>query len=211
MKTITLILVFVISFAVKATDDKYINAMSKNIDAVYKAKTTEELQAAVNSLNRIANVEKEKWEPLYYSAFGNIMLVNHEADGAKKDGYLDLALASIEKAKVIKPNDSEIIAMEGFIHMMRVTVDPASRGQQYSAKAYEAYAKALAINSNNPRALMLKAQMEFGTAQFFKSPTTSACATNLKAIENFESAKPEGPLSPMWGKMVAEELKSKCK
>jgi len=208
MKTIILILTLVTSLA-RATD-KYTEAMTKNIEAVYNAQTTDELQKAVNSFERIANAEKEKWEPLYYSAFGNVMLANRETDGTKKDSYLDLALASIEKAKTIKPNDSEIIAMEGFVYTIRITVDPAARGQQFSSKAFEAYQKALTINPENPRALALMAQIEFGMAQFFKSPTTSACATNLKAIEKFETAKPENPLAPMWGKSVAEGLKSKC-
>lgn len=199
-----------LSFIAKANDDKYIEAMSKNIEMVYQAQTTEELQKAVNAFDRIASAEKEKWEPLYYSAFGNIMLANRESDGSKKDSYLDLAMASIEKAKVARPNDSEIIALEGFVQMMRVTVNPAARGQEYSGKAYEAYQRALAINPSNPRALALMAQMEYGTAQFFKSPTTSACATNAKAIEKFETSKPESPLAPAWGKGMTEDLKTKC-
>lgn len=211
MKTITLITLLSFSLFAKATDDKYTEVMSKNIEAVYKAQTADEIQKAVNSFDRISNAEKERWEPLYYSAFGNIMLANRENEGGKKDGYLDLALAALEKAKTIKPNDSEIVALEGFIHMIRVTVNPASRGQEYSGKAFEAYEKAIAINPNNPRALALMAQMEYGMAQFFKSPTTSACGTNTKAIEKFETTKPENPLAPMWGKGMTEDLKSKCK
>lgn len=211
MKTILLTIAIGFSLIAKANDDKYIEAMSKNIETVYRSQTVDELQKAVNVFDRIASADKEKWEPLYYSAFGNIMIANLESDGSKKDGYLDLALTSIVKAKTIKPNDSEIIALEGFIHMMRVTVNPAARGQEYSSKAYESYQKALAINPNNPRALALMAQMEYGTAQFFKSPITSACATNAKAIEKFEVDKPESPLAPMWGKGMTEDLKTKCK
>lgn len=211
MKTITLTILMALSMLAKATDNKYVEAMTKNIEVVYTAQTIDELQKAVNSFDRIAGVEKEKWEPLYYSAFGNIMLANRETDSSRKDSYLDLAVASVEKAKTLKPNDSEIIALEGFIHMIRVTVNPPARGQEYSAKAFDAYQKALAINPDNPRALALMAQMEFGMAQFFKSSTTSACATNLKALEKFQIAKPENPLAPIWGKGVAEDLKSKCK
>lgn len=211
MKTITLIFALAFSLQANATDDKFIEIMSKNIDIVYRAQTVDEIQKAVNAFDRIANAEKEKWEPLYYSAFGNVMLANREADGAKKDNYLDLALASIDKAKVIKPNDSEIISLEGFIHMIRVTVNPAARGQEYSAKAFAAFEKALTINGDNPRALALMAQMEYGMAQFFKSPTTSACATAAKAIEKFETSKPENPLAPAWGKGMTEDLKTKCK
>lgn len=211
MKTLMLTLAMTLSLLANANDEKYIEVMSKNIESVYKAQTTDELQKAVNTFDRIASAEKEKWEPLYYSAFGNIMLANRESDGSKKDSYLDLALASIEKAKTIKQNDSEIIALEGFIHMMRIGVDPASRGQEYSSKAYESYQKALAINPNNPRALALTAQMEFGTAQFFHSSTTSACSTADKAIEKFAITQPESPLAPAWGKGMAEGLKAKCK
>src|SRR5260221_11720560 len=105
MKTIILVVTLTISLHAKATDSKYIEVMSKNIDAVYKAQTADEIQKAVNAFDRIASAEKEKWEPLYYSAFGNIMLANQESEGVKKDSYLDLALSSIDKAKLIRPAD----------------------------------------------------------------------------------------------------------
>ncbi len=210
MKTQLMILLIVISFIAKATDDKFTQVMSKNIDLVYKANTAEEFQNAVNAFDRIANAEKSKWEPLYYSAFGNLMMAVRENDGAKKDKLLDLAFDALQKAMTIKPEESELFALEGFVHMIRVTVDPAARGQKFSSKAFEAYNKALALNSENPRALALLAQMEFGTSQFFNSPTTEACNTNNKALEKFSSQKSDNPLAPMWGKSMAEELKTRC-
>src|ERR1041384_3878862 len=102
MKTIILTFAMTLSLIAKASDEKFIEVMSKNIEVVYKSESMEELQKAVNAFDRIASAEKEKWEPLYFSAFGNIMLANRESDGSKKDNYLDLALASIGKAKTIK-------------------------------------------------------------------------------------------------------------
>jgi cytochrome c-type biogenesis protein CcmH/NrfG len=94
--------------------------------------------------------------------------------------------------------------------MIRVTVDPATRGQQYSTLAYQSFNKAVAINPENPRALTLLAQMQFGTAQFFGSPTTEACATVTKALEKFAATSEPKPLAPEWGKGMAEGLKGKC-
>ncbi|HLZ17370.1 MAG TPA: hypothetical protein VKQ08_10035, partial [Cyclobacteriaceae bacterium] len=142
MKTAAIIFAMTLSVIMKANDEKYNEVMTKNIEAIYKAQTLDEMQNAVNVFDRIANAEKTKWEPLYYSAFGHVLMANKEIDAARKDNYLDLALSAIEKAKTIKPDDSEIIAMEGFIHMIRVTVDPSSRGQEFSSKAFEAYNKA---------------------------------------------------------------------
>lgn len=194
-----------------ANDEKYHELMKKNIDALYHAKDVAELQSAVNTMERVAAVEKTKWEPLYYSAYGNVMIAFREQDPVKKDAHLDLALASINKAKEILPDDSEITALEGFIHMIRVTVDPASRGPQYAGLSMQLFGKAVALDGNNPRALALMAQMQYGTAQFFGSPTTDACATLQQALEKFETFTSENPLAPQWGKPMALDLKEKCK
>jgi tetratricopeptide (TPR) repeat protein len=217
MKTLTIIPVLIailmlvlVNFGF-ANDGKYEQAMKKNIEAVYKAQSVEELQQAVNAFERIATVEKNHWEPQYYTAFGYIMMANREKDGGKKDQYLDQAIAALDKAKVIAPEESELITLEGFAHMIRVTVDPASRGAQFGARAMQAYGKAAALNPENPRAFALMAQMQYGTAQFFGSSTTEACATLDKSLEKFDAFKSENPLAPQWGKPMAESLKAKCK
>lgn len=205
-------LLLVISVQVTmATDDKYTEAMQKNIEAVYNAKSVEELQPVVNTFERIAAAEKNKWEPYYYSAFGYIMMANREKDNAKKDSYLDLAMAAIEKAKAIVPEESEVVALEGFAFMIRVTVDPGTRGPQYAGLSMQTFGKATTLNPENPRALVLMAQMQYGTAQFFGSSTADACATLLKSLEKFDTFKSDNPLAPQWGRGMAEGLKQQCK
>jgi tetratricopeptide (TPR) repeat protein len=216
MKTLNIIpvliavLIIIISGTVLANDSKYIEAMQKNIEAVYTAKTIPDYQTAVNALERIGAAEKTKWEPFYYASFGYIMMSNREKDKAKKDVYLDQAVAALDKAKAIVPNESEIIALEGFVYMMRIPADPAARGPQYTPMAMQAFNQAIAVNPENPRALALLAQMQLGVAQFFGSSTDEACATNTKALEKFSSFQSQNPLAPRWGQQMAEEVKSKC-
>ncbi|MEJ1240248.1 hypothetical protein WBG78_19055 [Chryseolinea sp. T2] len=210
MKTI-LTSAFILCACLMQAQDKYTSAMLKNIDALYKSKTSEEYQSSVNAFDRIASTEKNKFEPYYYAAFGNIMMAVNETVPGKKDNYLDLASANVDKAKTIKPNDSEIIALEGFVHMIRVTVDPQSRGQEYSGKAFTAFNKAVALNPENPRALALLGQMQLGTARFFGNDSSEACATSGKALEKFASYRPASALAPHWGQVMAEEVKSTCK
>jgi hypothetical protein len=217
MKTLTIIpiiialLVFALVRFGLANDGKYEEAMKKNIQTVYTAQSIDELQQAVNAFERISTMEKQKWEPFYYSAFGYIMMANQEKDGAKKDSYLDQAMVAIEKAKVLNANESEIIALEGFAYMIRITVDRASRGAQYSGMAMQLFGKASSLNPENPRALALLAQMQYGMAQFFGSATTEACGTLTKSLEKFASYKSDNPLAPQWGKRMAEGLKEQCK
>ncbi len=190
---------------------KYTETMLKSIDAVYKAKTVSEYQDAANAFERIATAEKTKWEPYYYAAFSYITMANVETESAKKDTYLDLATKNLDKAKGIKANDSEITALEGFVYMIRVTVDPATRGQEYSGKAFRSFSTAVALNPENPRALALLAQMQYGTAQFFGNSTAEACGTVDKSLQKFETVKVENALAPQWGKQFAERLKENCK
>ena len=210
MKAITLLLTFISSMTF-ANDDKYTEQMTKNIEAIYKAQAPDQFQQAINAFERIGNAEKTKWEPFYYASFGYLMQATREQDGGKKDQLLDLAATSLDKAKVIKENESEIVALEGFIYMIRLTVDPATRGPKYSGMAMQSFGKALGLNPENPRALVFMAQMQYGTAEFFKSPTTEACATLTKSLEKFASFKTDNPVAPQWGEGLAEEWKEKCK
>ncbi len=210
MKPIIFLFAALLTFSADANDEKYIGTMTKQIEAVYKAETVEEYQAAINAFERIGSAEKTKWEPFYYASFGYLMIAVRQ-EGSKKDSYLDLAKAALDKASAILPNDSEILAMEGFVHMIRVTVDPATRGQQYSMMAMQAFGKAVGANPNNPRALSLMAQMQLGTAQFFNQPPTEACETGKKAVALFNNPIPsENPLAPMWGKSMAEAMLKSC-
>lgn len=213
MKAITLAFIAVLFSGLTswAQQDKYTEVMSKNIGVVYKASTIEELQGVVNVFKRIGEAEKSKWEPFYYASFGYIMMATREKDPAKNDGYLDQANEMMSMASTLQPGNSEMATLEGFIHMMRVAVDPASRGAQYSGLSMQAFGKALAMNPNNPRALALMAQMQLGTAQFFKQEPTEACETAKKAIQLFDNQKVASALEPAWGKSVAEKLITNCK
>jgi hypothetical protein len=192
-------------------DDKFEQAMKKNIDLLYQAKSVDAYQPVVNSFERIGEAEKKFWEPYYYAGFGYIMMANKTQDGAKKDSYLDLAMAAVNKGKAIDPAESELVALEGFVHMIRVSVDPPSRGPQYAGLSMQSLNKAVAMNPENPRAYALLGQMQFGTAQFFGSEPTEACATLKKALEKFESYKTENALAPGWGRGMAESLVANCK
>ena len=208
MKTILAILIMVIPTF--ANDGEYTEMMTRNIEMVYKAATSEELLQSVNTFDRIGNTEKSKWEPFYYASFGYVMLATRENDPIKKDGYLDQAKVEIEKAAVLKVDESEIVAMEGFISMIRVTVDPATRGQQYSGKAMQSFSKAVNLNPENPRALGLLAQMQFGTARFFNASTADACGTAKTALEKFGTYNSENTLAPVWGRSMVEDLLKRC-
>lgn len=210
MKTKATILLLLLALTVSAGDDAFQQAMSKQIGVVYSAQTLDELQGAANALDRIGQAEQGRWEPHYYGAFGYLMMATREKEAQKKDGFLDQALERVNRGLDISKNNSELLALEGFVHMLRVSVDPASRGQRYSGMSMKAFNKAIKADPNNPRALSLMAQMQYGTAQFFGSSTAEACGMAGNALALFQNSAPTDPLAPQWGKEMTQAMVKKC-
>lgn len=208
MKTMITLTIFFCAHL--AAGDNYIETMQKNIMTVYTVSDMLQLQTAVNTFERIGSAEKTKWEPYYYEAFGYVMLSIRATESVVKDDYLDRAQACVEKAKNIVPAESEVVAMEGFVQIMKINIAPASRGPKDSGKAMMLLNKAIALNADNPRAWALLAQMQFGTAKFLNSSTAEACGSVDKSIEKFAAFKSENPLAPTWGKGMADDLKAAC-
>jgi hypothetical protein len=95
--------------------------------------------------------------------------------------------------------------------MIRIGVDPASRGQEYSMKSADALQKSKKINPENPRALFMMAQLSYGTARFFGSEITEACQLNDSAIDIFETSNQDKDnFLPQWGRNQALEFKKRC-
>lgn len=182
--------------------------MAAAIEQLYQAQTPDALQQAGNTFERIAKKETDKWHPRYYAAYAQIMLTTRAEESAKQDKYLDVALDHLKVAKELSPKNSEILALEGFIHMLRIPIDPATRGPQYSGLSMSALQQAIALDPENPRAHLLLSDMQYGTAQFFGSDTSEACATLEKAIELFENSSPASKLDPAWGKEWAMHSKT---
>lgn len=190
--------------------DKYAKRMEGNLKELYAAQTIEELQTVANKFDRISSVEKAEWLPGYYGSLAYVWMATREEDLAQKDKWLDQAQTLIDNAKTVNDTHSEIAALQGFIYMIALTVDPASRGQVYGPKASAEFGKAVGIDPQNPRALFFKGQMEFGTAQFFKMDTTPACDTMAKSLELFNKFTPETAIHPNWGENFTKRTVENC-
>jgi tetratricopeptide (TPR) repeat protein len=211
MKKLLQIMLVIIPLAqATAQNDAYQKIMHETIVKLNEADTFPNIQEAVNQFDRIAARETSAWEPLYYSAYGNARMANMSTDTKQKDHYLDLALEKINRALVIAPEESELIALQGFVHMIRVTIDPVSRGAEFSQKAMTSFQKAIAIEPGNPRAHFFMGQMEMGTAKFFGSDTTPGCTRIKNSIALFDQQSSDNPLSPTWGKQWAVNAAEYC-
>lgn len=212
MKKLTILLaLFITSFTLNAQNQEaYMNAMVKGLQSMGTERNLENLQASAGQFERIASNASDQWHPQYYAALSYIN-ASLLAEGVKaKDQLLDKAKPFVEKAKELVTNNSEVVALEGFYFMAQLAADPNSRGQSLSGLATQTFGYAMKLNPENPRAMALMAQMQYGTAQFFGSSTAGACGLAQKSIPLFNAEEKGKSFDPTWGIEVAEQLMAGC-
>ncbi|MFY0591525.1 hypothetical protein [Roseivirga sp.] len=190
--------------------EAYIKAMQKGLTAMGEAKGIEATQAAASQFERIAAKVETEWHPHYYAGLNYINMSFMAQDLATKDSYTAKAQTFIDKAKAAAPNNSEVVALQGYNYMAQLAADSGNRGQMLSPKAMQNFSMALKLNPENPRAQALLAQMQYGMAQFFGSPTDKPCAMAKQTLPAFDAQETGKSLDPTWGKDMAESMIGQC-
>ena len=208
MKKLFIILVLSsLSFA-GFSNEAYRKAMTESIEKLFQATTIPEYVEIANQFERISNIEKSEWLPLYYASYAYIMISFQEPENAKKDQYLDQAQKYLDQARTIEPNESELYMLQGFLYPSRITVDPMTRGMELMPEMNKSFDKALELNPDNPRVYFLRATMTFHMPEAYGGGAAKALPLFQLAEEKFSIFKPKTSISPNWGKEGNEaELK----
>lgn len=211
MKKLALLLALICTvFTLQAHNGgKYEKAMKANLAKLKTANTKAQLQGIANQFERIGNAEAKKWLPKYYAAYCYVRLVKFEESIANKDQVLDKAEALLKAATKLEANNSELVTMEAYLAMTRLSVDPMIRGQKYSGITFEKTGKAKALNPNNPRPYFLEAILKMNMPPAFGGGKDAACPVFKQAAEKFEAFKPKNDLAPSWGQKVNEKMMKK--
>lgn len=188
----------------------YPKAMQSALAQMQKAKSPEERTATINTFSRIGDVMPGEWLPGYYKNLTRLNMFNGVAGAKEKDKLLEEVLADVESLLKQHPNNSELLTLKGYHHMLYVAADPASRGAQFSGLTIQVLHQAIAANPKNPRPYLLLGQMQLGIAQFMNGSTDGACRNILKARELYAAQPEEASLAPGWGAESAEQLALRC-
>lgn len=205
IKIVTTIAFFICSLLSAQT--QFEQGMGKAMGLWKEGKNTE----ASAMFERIASAEKNSYLPNYYVALVNTTAAFTEKDKAKVELMLAKAQDALDVEFIKDQNNAELYVVQALLYTAWVVQDPMTNGQKYSAKVMEAYAKAKAIDPNNPRAVFGEADYQLGGAKWTGVDTKPLCAQVDKAVELFATFKPETAFSPKWGLDRALEAQKNCK
>jgi tetratricopeptide (TPR) repeat protein len=214
MKNATLCFSLIISlsfnFLNAQENNRYQQEMQQTLALYDSVKTLSDYKNIVNRFERVAAAEKEEWLPAYYAGLTYVYMsfVGGLEDDAR-DEYLDQATKWVEQAYELAPNNAEIIVLEGYVKMAKVSVSPAIRGAYMSSQVSTLFGKAVKIDPKNPRALYMQGRWKIGMAQFFGSNTDEACALVAASLPLFKAENAES-IQPHWGLSQAQRVNANC-
>ncbi len=216
MKTYMMTLLLLLSTLnlMAGNNPAYEQAMKNQLEEMNSAENAMQLQQVAQGFSRIANMNASEWLPDYYAAFCLIDAGMRSQEGIKqKDALFHEAKKHIEKATKAHGSNAELMAMQGYALMGELSADPESRGQSMSGLVFGTFHKALAMDPENPRAMILLANMEMGTAKFFGQSSDKSCELIQQSLQLFEKEAAKeitNPFLPIWGRDYAEKANTQC-
>lgn len=203
---------YVLSFALglmslgSYAQSNYEKAMTEKINKLEATRSPEELQALANDFQRIADKEKDKWQPSYYTALAYIQKGRSQMQNGNNEALetaADQAQKFVDAAESLEKNNSEIHLLQKMIYSLKMMVNPMERFRTFGAKAEEELKKAEQLDPSNPRVALIKAEDTYYTPEQFGGSKTKGMELFKTSLEKFNTFKPKTALDPNWGKTEA--------
>ena len=162
----------------------------------------------VSELKRIEVMFPDgNWLTDYYIALYEIQATigNKNPDNA---ALLQDAKEYIHKLKIEKEADqSEVSTVEGYYYYALIAANPAQNGQSYYTSVLDSYNKALVINSDNPRALLLLMVFKMNMAKSTGRQLNENFTSLIERIGVLLEKEDKKSITPHWGTNTYESLK----
>lgn len=188
----------------------YQKGMLKGMEMLKTSKTTEDFLNVSNHFERISNVEKDEWLPIYWQAYSTMFAGMNAKKESEQDELYDKSLALIDLLETKKADESEFLTLKAYVTLMRISVSPMLRAPQGTPAAMEMLMKAEKLNPSNPRPFLVHGQNTFYTPEFFGGGKDAAKPILSNAVNLYAQEKKSEDFLPKWGKSRAEYLLKEC-
>ena len=193
-----------------ADEGKFAAAIEKGLGLLKTAESPDQYQLAANHFERIAAAETKEWLPLYYAAYSNLYSGLTGKDKEKQDELYDKALSQLKLAEAISKDNSEILAMQGYVVLMKLAVDPMGRGRTMMPEGMSFLSQAKKLNPENPRTYLIEGQFMFFMPEAFGGGKVAAKPILEAGNEKYAAEVPASSILPQWGKQRLEQLLKMC-
>jgi tetratricopeptide (TPR) repeat protein len=168
-----------------------------DLHAAYDARDADALDRIRLDLDQMATAGIRPDLAHYYSALASLRLFALDPDAER---YTDLAAASSEAALSLRPDFSDAHALRGMAYGRKI--DGMISGMRYGGRSNDAMDRALALDPDNPRALVLRAISALYKPAIWGGGRDRAVEGFRRAIALYDARGPAAPSDPepQWGR-----------
>jgi len=187
------------------------SSFTKNLEAAVvlldKCQTQDQYVFAFAKMEELHKQDPSAWLPAYYASIIKARMA------MKKMGDADqLANEAIQWQAITKAihNSDEVLCLESFVYTSKMAVNPIFRWKAYESRIKKPLEQAIALNKNNPRPHILKANLQYKMPILFGGGCNSARPIAQKAKMVFEQLKTDFTVMPHWGRPILDDLIKAC-
>ena len=196
-------LIFIVQVNGAAQNYSYKQAMNNQLSAFKTAKGVNDIQKLADAFSSIAITEKKEWLPYYYASLCNV-LVAFEKKESEIVVFCDKAERLVKKADSLESYNSEISVLKSMICAARIAASETLRTLKYGSQSLKYANEAVKLNTNNPRAYLVKAQNIFHMPEIFGGGAKNAKPILELALEKEKQFKTQSTFHPNWSKTEIE-------
>ncbi|MDR2681359.1 MAG: hypothetical protein LBC47_11185 [Tannerella sp.] len=182
------------------------NASSQTIEALAKKINrplpTTELMTARAQLERLCTDTAANWLTLYYLAYADIELSFRMENTEQKLLYIKEAQDCL--LKINGGDVSEVETLRGYAYFALMAINPAENGPRYAQDILACLGKALQINPDNPRAVVINAIFK---NNMYKSMGSryKEFETDMNRCRKLFDGQDTTSVKPCWGSVYLEQ------
>jgi hypothetical protein len=187
------------------------SSFTKNLEAAVvllnKCQTRDQYVIAFAKMEELHKQDPSAWLPTYYASIIKARMA------MKKMGDSDqLANEAIQWLTITKAlhNSDEVLCLESIVYTSKMAVNHIFRWKVYESRIKKPLEQAIALNKNNPRPYILKANLQYKMPVFFGGGCNSARPIAQKAKLAFDQVKTDFTVMPHWGRPILDDLIKAC-
>lgn len=187
------------------------SSFTKNLEAAVvlldKYQTRDQYISTFAKMEELYKQDPSAWLPAYYASIIKARMA------MKKMGDADqLANEAIQWLAITKAlhNSDEVLCLESIVYTSKMAVNPIFRWKAYESRIKKPLEQAIALNKNNPRPYILKANLQYKIPILFGGGCNSARPIAQKAKAAMGQQKTDFTVMPHWGRSILDDLIKAC-
>lgn len=198
----TLLLIF--SSQLTFAQDSWQSSLQKIVTRLDGSRSFDTWKSGIDSLEALTKAHPDAYLLQYYTGWACTQ-ASFQAPKGQADPLTEKAEPYVKKALEMQPKNTEALTLMSYWLSARISASP-TRGASLGSDSKEYADKAIAIDSSNPRAYLLKALVVYHTPGIFGGGKKKAEPLIAEAGQRFKAFKPENSLAPHWGNDIYQQL-----